>query len=51
MWEKMFFTVSFTSLNVFFNFSLQNVLREVGRKVVMGPVFSMDRGFKAHLCL
>ena len=51
-WKNFFFTVSFTSLNVFFvDFSLQNMLREVGRKVVMGPVFSIGRGFLVQLCI
>ena len=50
---KFFFTVSFTSLKVFFFliFHFKYVLREVRRKVAMGPVFSMDRSIKAKLCL
>ena len=35
----------------FLTFHFKHVLKEVGRKVVMEPVFSMDRGFKAQLCL
>ena len=37
MWEKIFFTVSFTSLNAFLKF-FKSVLKEVGSKAVMGPV-------------
>ena len=32
-------------------FHFKHVLREVGRKLVVEPVFSMDRGFKAQLSL
>ena len=46
---KIFSSVSFPSLNVSLIFDSKNVLTEVGRKVVMEPVFSMDRGFKAQL--
>ena len=35
MWEENFFTVSLSSLNVFLIFNFKNVLRELGRKVVM----------------
>ena len=35
MWEENFFTVSLSSLNVFSIFNFKNVLRELGRKVVM----------------
>ena len=49
--EKKISSVSFTSLNIFMIFHFKNVLREVRRKVVIGPMFSMDRGFMAKLCL
>ena len=42
---------SFTSLNILLIFHFKHVFREAGRKVLMEPVFSMDRGLAAQLCL
>ena len=50
MGEK-FFTVSYTSLSVFLIFHFKQVRREEGRKVVIEPVFSVDKDFKTQLCL
>ena len=38
-------------LTFFLIFHFKHVLREVGRKVVMKPKFSMDKGFKTQVCL
>ena len=43
--------VPFSSLDVFLIFHFKHVLRDVGRKYVIDPAFSMDKGFKAQLCL
>ena len=48
---KKFFTVSYTSLSVFLIFHFKQVRREEGRKVVIEPVFSVDKDFKTQLCL
>ena len=46
------FLKSFINLfELFFNFHFTHVLIEVGRKGMKEPVFSMNRGFKAQLCL
>ena len=55
MGEKNFFIVSFTFLNVFLIFHSKNVHREVGRKVVMGPVWTealrYSYAYEFHHCL
>ena len=49
--KKVFLQFHSLLSTFFLTFHFKQVLKKVGRKVVMEPVFSMDRVFKAQLCL
>ena len=48
IWEKFFFSFNYFSERVLI-FHFKDVFRKANRKVVMEPIFSVERGFEAKL--